>query len=69
MEHVELSKIRMTGSAELSERWVQGVLDANSSLLGLGELDVRDAERRQPHGGRLAWIHRRGVKGPEGGYT
>ena len=27
MEHVELSKVRMTGSAELSERWVQGVLE------------------------------------------
>lgn len=53
MEHVELPKIRMRGSAELSERWVQGVLEANPSLLGLGELDVRDAERRQPHGGRL----------------
>ena len=53
MEHVELSKVRMRGSAELSERWVQGVIEANTSLLGLGELDVRDTERRQPHGGRL----------------
>ncbi len=53
MEHVELPKIRMRGSSELSERWVQEVLVADPSLLGLGELDVRDAERRQPHGGRL----------------
>ena len=51
MEHVELSKIRMKDV--LSERWVQGVLEANSSMLGLGDLDVRDSERRQPHGGRL----------------
>ena len=53
MEYVEFSKIRMRGSAELSERWVQEKLEANPSLLGLGELDVRDAERRQPLGGRL----------------
>ena len=53
MEHVELSKIRMKDHPVLSERWVQEKLGANSSLLGLGELDVRDAERRQPHGGRL----------------
>ena len=43
----------MRGSAELGERWVQEILVANPSLLGLGELDVRDAERRQPLGGRL----------------
>lgn len=53
MEHVALPKIKMKGSAEVSERWVQGVLAANPSLLGLGELDVRAVERRQPHGGRL----------------
>ena len=53
MEYVEFQKIRMKASAELSERWVQEKLEANGSLLGLGELDVRDAERRQPVGGRL----------------
>ena len=53
MKHVELTKIRMKGSPELSERWVQGEIEANPSLLGLGELDVRDTERRQLHGGRL----------------
>ena len=30
-----------------------GVLAGDPSLLGLGELDMREAERRQPHGGRL----------------
>lgn len=53
MEHVELPKVRMRGNPVLSERWVQGVLAADPSLLGLGELDMREAERRQPHGGRL----------------
>ena len=53
MEHVELPKIRMKGHAVVNERWVQSVLEANPSLLGLGELDVRAVERRQPHGGRL----------------
>lgn len=43
----------MTGHPILSERWVQGVLVADPSLLGLGELDMREAERRQPNGGRL----------------
>ena len=53
MEHVELPKVRIKGDPVLSERWVQGVIEANPSLLGLGDLDVRDIERRQLHGGRL----------------
>ena len=53
MKHIELPKIRMKGHAVVNERWLQGVLGANPSLLGLGELDVRAVERRQPHGGRL----------------
>lgn len=32
---------------------MQKELEANPSLLGLGELDVRAVEHRQPHGGRL----------------
>ena len=53
MEHVELPKARIKGDPVLSERWVQWVIEANPSLLGLGDLDVRDVERRQLHGGRL----------------
>ena len=37
----------------LNERWLHERLKENSSLLGLGDLDVRDSERRQPSGGRL----------------
>lgn len=48
-----MPKVRMRGHPILSERWVQEVLVADPSLLGLGELDMREAERRQPTGGRL----------------
>lgn len=53
MEHVKLSKIRMKETPLLSEGWVQEVIGDDPSLLGLGELDVRDEQRRQPQGGRL----------------
>ncbi len=43
----------MKNSPDLSERWVQRVLEDDPSLLGLGELDVREVERRQPRAGRL----------------
>ena len=50
---VILPKIDIRKSPELSERWVQQVLAENPSLLGLGDLDVREIERRQPRAGRL----------------
>lgn len=36
-----------------NERWLQGVIVDDPALLGLGDLDVKDIERRQPRGGRL----------------
>ena len=37
----------------ISEKWLQERLAENPSLLGLGDLEVRTSERRQPSGGRL----------------
>lgn len=36
-----------------NEKWLQGQLAEDPALLGLGDLVVRDVERRQPHAGRL----------------
>ena len=37
----------------IDESWLQVRLDENPELLGLGDVVVRDLERRQPSGGRL----------------
>ncbi|MFF0176037.1 hypothetical protein [Micromonospora profundi] len=37
----------------LNEKWLQGLLAEDPSLLGLGDLVVKDVERRQPRAGRL----------------
>ena len=47
------TSVSLKGSSELNERWLQGVLTDDPSLLGLGDLTVRDVERRQPGAGRL----------------
>lgn len=52
MKHVKLTKMKMRGSP-LTERWVQEQLANDPTLLGLGDLDVRDLERRQSQAGRL----------------
>jgi hypothetical protein len=36
-----------------NEKWLQTLLADDPSLLGLGELEVKEIERRQPHAGRL----------------
>lgn len=46
-------KISLRATPELNEKWVQELLVADPGLLGLGEVDVKDVERIQPHAGRL----------------
>lgn len=53
MEYVPHSRISLRNSPELSEKWVQGLIVEDPSLLGLGDLDLKEVERRQPRAGRL----------------
>lgn len=45
--------IGMKGDPHFDERWLHDLLASRPSLLGLGDLDFHDYERRQPAGGRL----------------
>lgn len=49
----ELKKISMKNDARFSERWLQGQLRKSPALLGLGELEFLEKERKQSSGGRL----------------
>lgn len=53
MEYVQSKTISMKSHQEFNERWLQQVIASDPSILGLGDLDVKDAERRQPGSGRL----------------
>ncbi|NLB48981.1 MAG: hypothetical protein GX813_03995, partial [Erysipelotrichia bacterium] len=52
MKHVKLKKISLKNHPTINEKWLQQVIVDDPSLLGLGELVVRDKERRQLGGGR-----------------
>ena len=52
----------MRNNPDLSEQWVQRVLEGDPSLLGVGDLDVRDIERRRRNAGRLDML----LNDPEG---
>jgi len=53
MEYVNNQKISLKKHSVLSEKWVQELIAKDPSILGLGDLIVRDIERRQPRAGRL----------------
>lgn len=53
VQYVKHKRLMLKQHPQLSEKWVQARIAADPGLLGLGEVDVKDVERRQPHGGRL----------------
>jgi hypothetical protein len=54
VEYVGARRVWLGDRAGYDEKWLQGMIVKDASLLGLGpNLDVRDFERRQPGAGRL----------------
>jgi hypothetical protein len=49
----KLETVSLKKHPKLSEKWVQEQIAADPTLLGLGDLEVKDIERRQPGAGRL----------------
>ena len=46
-------RLSLKGHPHLNEKWVQDLIAEDPSILGLGDLVLRDKERRQPRAGRL----------------
>lgn len=57
MQYQPAKRIVLKSSAEFNEKWLQQQILNDPSILGLTDgnetLEVKDAERRQPHAGRL----------------
>jgi hypothetical protein len=51
--HIKLERLLLQRHAELDERWIQARIAEDPTILGLGDLVLKDKERRQPHAGRL----------------
>ena len=51
--YVKPERLWLQDHPELSEKWVQGLIATDPSILGLGDLVLRDQERIQLHAGRL----------------
>lgn len=53
MRFVKPERIWLKDHAELNEKWVQARIAEDPSILGLGDLVLKDKERTQPRAGRL----------------
>jgi len=53
MEFIKPERIFIKNHSQLNERWVQDRVAEDPTILGLGDIILRDRERPQPHAGRL----------------
>jgi hypothetical protein len=53
MKHIKLTSISLKNHSTLDERWVQEVIASDPTIIGLGDVSLRDRERIQAAGGRL----------------
>ena len=62
MDYAKFDAISIRNHSALNELWVQDCIAEDPSILGLGQLILRDRERRQPRAGRLdLLLQERGV--------
>lgn len=52
-KYIKPEKITLKNHSELNEKWVQNIIADDPSILGLGDLILKDKERIQPRAGRL----------------
>lgn len=50
---IEPKRVSLKGHSTLSEAWLQSILAKSPEMLGLGELELKDKERKHPKAGRL----------------
>ena len=53
MDYVKFEKISLKNHPEFNEQWVQDRIAEDPSILGLGDIILKDKERIQPRAGRL----------------
>ncbi len=51
--YIKPQPLDLRSDADLDERWVQKLIENDTSIIGLGDLDLKDRERVQPSAGRL----------------
>ena len=53
LKYAPINKVSLKHHHQINEKWLQGIIAKDPSILGLGDLTIKDMERSQPHAGRL----------------
>jgi hypothetical protein len=53
LKYTKVERLWLRDRSDLTEKWVQDVIADDPKILGLGEVELMDRERRQPRAGRL----------------
>lgn len=53
LNYIKHEKISLLNHPEFNEKWIQNLIAEDPSILGLGDLILKDKERQQPRAGRL----------------
>jgi hypothetical protein len=53
LKYVNHEKIWLKDSPSYNEKWLQDRISEAPSILGLGDIDLKDKEKSLPSGGRL----------------
>ena len=53
LQFAKATKIWLKDHPEFDEAWLRGIIASDPSILGLGELVLKETERMQPKAGRL----------------
>ena len=56
MEFTKIEYVSLKNHPELNEKWVQDRIAEDPSIVGLGDVILRDRERIQPRAGRLDFV-------------
>lgn len=53
MEFMKLKSISLKNHPNVNEKWVQQIIANDPTILGIGDIELKDMERKQPRAGRL----------------
>ncbi len=53
LNYIKHEKISLLNHPEFNEKWIQNLIAEDPSILGFGDLILKDKERQQPRAGRL----------------
>jgi hypothetical protein len=56
MNYLKLKKVILKDHHKVNETWVQKIIAEDPSIIGIGDIELKERERKQPRAGRLDFL-------------